>query len=339
MKIYDEVVIDMNPESSTYEEVLSEDSYEHDGPVMEMKIGNYKWAGGEEWEDPSTGVTYKVEGRKKKDWKGKYKKRNLSRIKGSWGVEHPDMFGWKELGSKSQGGDWQAHDLLDKIKAEAVGRHGRAMNVGDNPEYKFDVRDPSSVARFIKNLPNMESAIGNLRADIGGSKYESWAPSLYKGDAPKAGSRPWMEGLGEHGEDWKRIIGLKESVETDPEYQMGDDTGGALIQYIMGKPTGPTLDTLKNKYSDFLERDQLAQDIFGAEEGERTRGALDEIGDIGGSEYRSGFGQSAIAGIMDKLRLDSATERRLRQQDRKDAWDTGVLSDLLGIQEEWAGIG
>ena len=31
MKIYNEVVIDMNPESSTFEEVLYEDSYDYDG--------------------------------------------------------------------------------------------------------------------------------------------------------------------------------------------------------------------------------------------------------------------------------------------------------------------
>jgi hypothetical protein len=34
MKIYNEIAIDMNPESSSYEEVLYEDSFEHEGQVM-----------------------------------------------------------------------------------------------------------------------------------------------------------------------------------------------------------------------------------------------------------------------------------------------------------------
>ena len=33
MKIYNEVTIDMNPESSTYGKHLSEDSYDYDGPL------------------------------------------------------------------------------------------------------------------------------------------------------------------------------------------------------------------------------------------------------------------------------------------------------------------
>ena len=33
MKIYKEVVIDMNPESSTYEKHLSEDSHEYNGKI------------------------------------------------------------------------------------------------------------------------------------------------------------------------------------------------------------------------------------------------------------------------------------------------------------------
>ena len=37
MKIYDEITIDMNPESETYEQVLSEDSYNYEGEVHECK--------------------------------------------------------------------------------------------------------------------------------------------------------------------------------------------------------------------------------------------------------------------------------------------------------------
>ena len=33
-KIYNEIVIDMNPESSTFEEVLHEDSYEYEGEMI-----------------------------------------------------------------------------------------------------------------------------------------------------------------------------------------------------------------------------------------------------------------------------------------------------------------
>ena len=336
MKIYDEVVIDMNPESSTYEEVLSEDSYEHDGPVMEMKIGHYRWAGGKTWEDPTTGVVYKTEGREKKDWRNKYKKRNLSRVKGSWG-DAGDIFNWKELGRNTKGGSWKAPKFVDLVKSESVGRHGR-VNVDANPEYTFDVTDPTSVAKFIQNLPNMETAIGNLRSSIGQSKYEDWAPSEYGGIAKKAGSLPWMEGEGEKAEDWKRVLGLFESTKEDPEFAIGDDTGGQLIKYLMGRSQGPMLDTLKTKYSDFLERDRLAMDEFNLQEKLRTRGALDEIGDIGGSEYRSGFGQTEIAGIMDELRHQSALERRNRQIDREDAWESGVLSDLLNLESEFAQI-
>jgi len=35
-KIYNEVIIDMNPDSSTFEETLYEDSFEHDGELMLM---------------------------------------------------------------------------------------------------------------------------------------------------------------------------------------------------------------------------------------------------------------------------------------------------------------
>ena len=79
-------------------------------------------------------------------------------------------------------------------------------------------------------------------------------------------------------------------------------------------------------------------DEFNLQEKLRTRGALDEIGDIGGSEYRSGFGQTEIAGIMDELRHQSALERRNRQIDREDAWESGVLSDLLNLESEFAQI-
>ena len=36
MKIYNEITIDMNPESEGYENILSEDSYEYSGPLMKM---------------------------------------------------------------------------------------------------------------------------------------------------------------------------------------------------------------------------------------------------------------------------------------------------------------
>ena len=36
-KIYNEIVIDMNPESSTFEEVIHEDSYEYEGDMMLMR--------------------------------------------------------------------------------------------------------------------------------------------------------------------------------------------------------------------------------------------------------------------------------------------------------------
>jgi hypothetical protein len=47
MKIYNEVVIDMNPESSSYGETLHEDSYEYEGDMMLM-FG---------WEDSGWNVT------------------------------------------------------------------------------------------------------------------------------------------------------------------------------------------------------------------------------------------------------------------------------------------
>ena len=37
-KIYNEVIIDMNPESSTFEKVLHEDSYEYDGEMMLAQV-------------------------------------------------------------------------------------------------------------------------------------------------------------------------------------------------------------------------------------------------------------------------------------------------------------
>ena len=36
-KIYNEVVIDMNPESSTFEETLYEDSFEYEGDIILMQ--------------------------------------------------------------------------------------------------------------------------------------------------------------------------------------------------------------------------------------------------------------------------------------------------------------
>ena len=37
IKIYNEIVIDMNPESSSYEDILYEDSFEHEGDIMLMQ--------------------------------------------------------------------------------------------------------------------------------------------------------------------------------------------------------------------------------------------------------------------------------------------------------------
>ena len=39
-KIYNEVVIDMNPESPTFEETLHEDSYEYEGDMMLSQGGS-----------------------------------------------------------------------------------------------------------------------------------------------------------------------------------------------------------------------------------------------------------------------------------------------------------
>ena len=38
MKIYNEIVIDMNPESSSYKETLYEDSYEYKGNAPELRL-------------------------------------------------------------------------------------------------------------------------------------------------------------------------------------------------------------------------------------------------------------------------------------------------------------
>ena len=86
MKIYNEIVIDMNPESSSYRETLHEDSFEYDGPMALCShiVGqphegdmvsvvnpdggywHYEWTGGD-WSkyetlmDYATGTTYSTE--------------------------------------------------------------------------------------------------------------------------------------------------------------------------------------------------------------------------------------------------------------------------------------
>ena len=51
MKIYNEITIDMNPESGRYEDVLSEDSYEYSGPLMRLDDTEGEGGGDEETTD------------------------------------------------------------------------------------------------------------------------------------------------------------------------------------------------------------------------------------------------------------------------------------------------
>ena len=52
MKIYNEIVIDMNPESSSYGETLYEDSFEHKGDLMLLQNCNQACA--EACQDPDS---------------------------------------------------------------------------------------------------------------------------------------------------------------------------------------------------------------------------------------------------------------------------------------------
>jgi len=44
-KIYNEIILDMNPESSTFEEVLYEDSFSYSGDMMLCQVANMLMTG------------------------------------------------------------------------------------------------------------------------------------------------------------------------------------------------------------------------------------------------------------------------------------------------------
>ena len=87
-KIYNEIVIDMNPESSTFEEVLHEDSYEYDGDMLlaqelaadELKAQDYQegqeiWLhnkGQEYWKNKKSGNTFKKTRAHGSDWENEW---------------------------------------------------------------------------------------------------------------------------------------------------------------------------------------------------------------------------------------------------------------------------
>lgn len=187
MKIYEEVTIDMNPESSTYEEHLSEESYNYEGDValaggsigdLFHRPGGYSWHASKEWEDPSTGVTYQTAGRKKKGglfgFGGRHKV-DQSKIKGR-GLAGEQILGEREVKQASGLGQQMIQ------QAEAVG-----AGFGDEGQEGFGMDMGLPTAMMQRQAAN------------------KWAPDR------------WIEGLKKTtGERWE-APGAKQFSMDDPE--------------------------------------------------------------------------------------------------------------------------
>ena len=119
------------------------------------------WHDIEEYTDPSTGVTYKTKGyRKKERFGGSRKKREMSRIKAK-GMGGDEMFDYKEVGTyrasdskrdrlkkirQKTGGDdeWGVSDFTKHIERTSKKRW--------MPGKTFDISDPESVKDWIRGL-------------------------------------------------------------------------------------------------------------------------------------------------------------------------------------------
>lgn len=410
MKIYEEVVIDMNPESSTYGEHLSEESYDYEGDIalaggkigdLTHRPGGYRWQKSKEWEDPSTGVTYETQGRTKKGGlfgMGSRYQTDEAKIKGK-GLGGESILGEQTVktgsplgkqmiaqgaaagaksGTSAPGLDysgsfedyWQNPvDLTNRIMGdttELLGGFGLYDSTQDfewapdkwlkglektkedrwkpvAPRMKFDMSDPESIKRWIRNIsPGGREAGGDV---------EGWFSEQAKGLKSSMANVDLQRLVTEKGdifeasdvsEDQKKFLnvarGLGESIKGGSAF---DPTkhGGQFLKYVTGGEGLLTLlDQMKGRLASYEEESGEEKEQFHREGALRGKQTREQIADIQSGPYATGRQESQIEGLLENLRAEQTKAREAYESTTSGIWGDKISDPLYQLAQNWAGV-
>tara|TARA_Y100000593_G_scaffold37094_1_gene71950 strand:+ start:270 stop:1310 length:1041 start_codon:yes stop_codon:yes gene_type:complete len=311
--------------------------------------GHTYWDDIDTYEDPTTGITYQAEGRRKRGGTfghGSYKNLNESRLKAT-GLEGESVFdtggsgkklyhgsgAGKIMRHKSGVGDaWVVRPWLKRIKAKQSERW-QPTNVE-----KFDLKDPESVKKWIRKQTGQEGKRGvdwfrqqarDLKEGMRGASLEQLVKE--EGD---------VIGLAEK----KKGAGVREFVQTAQSLaeSLGDVGGNYDAQrhggqFLKWLTTGQGPQTLLGQLEGRLEsheanvaekRKRMLK--AGERAGAGYRGQIEEAKE---GEHRTGRQEAAVAGLLEDMLEESKTRRSMFQEDVMGSWATELgdpLKDLAG---------
>ena len=254
-KIYNEISIDMNPESSSYGETLHEDSFEHEGPMMLLlNLHNLTYPGGGGYEDHAT-------------------------VPGGFIVETSNRYVFVDSGGNMRGFRSKSDTTWDIAKTVGIQalsepdygtwseqEYGATQEVSPDIEYsdfsKFidesgDISDREGMVDYLKEMPGMAgkdinallSTMPNLSVSQGDlkqaeGKYQSdvyGLQSQLKGARQKEQSMAGMTGIysptakGFGGEDFtKGLYSQLEGVQAgaQDQYGLGEEKEQELVNWL-----------------------------------------------------------------------------------------------------------
>ena len=218
MKIYNEVTIDMNPESSTYEQHLSEDSIEYNGDLALCRIDNdYKWKYKDTYTNPQTGVKVERFRRYKKNAKTGWKWETTNRSGGPWEYRYfnPDGTSATKNTSESAFNTFKGYSEFGKAGLDESKIAGQEFQPGG-----------LGGGRNIDEIADLVHKFG------GAQGFREKMDLLWSGEGYKA---PYTE-EGDYKEGWQDFLNFTAGIDSWLEESSGDYKGKEHMWSFLNRP-------------------------------------------------------------------------------------------------------
>lgn len=362
MKIYREVTIDMNPESSSYEKHLSEDSYNYNGP-LDLAGKDRKWITAMVWED-AEGNEYSLE-LKRKGYQSD--PGNIGGVSGGEGGTSLPTVKHATIHKKAKGSD--SWTVVQSVGSQNIqeSRGTESRHIETIEAYIRDVATPKIIGHISDYyLPaNLFGATSRTTAgkslkefamDLGA---EEWAFDSAKADNP--GKHIGMEELAEYNTQLRVYMGkvgeltALENIEGIPDFKFDEDRN--WVEQLGGTKETPTdysevdldniLDTIGDAVDDEGDFDSasfsveqkniigLAQYLQDQNPSSTIEQALTYIDNLGADEVVKQFLETVTAYEKDVLDLQTELdEDKLDVEDRIDIKKELIYGEGAGFNDD-----
>ena len=317
--------------------------------------GASKWVpikvdGQEEWTDPTTNVRYSGRKLRKRGgmWgHGRYYDKGQSKLTAK-GLQGSKLFG----GEKDVGLDWGAgqrmrsltghtgksplEPWLKRIKGKAATREAPTAE----GIQKFDLNDPESVKRWIRDVSGMggeEEGKGwfttqaqKLKQGMGDMNLEELVEA--EGDVLGVAKRKQGEGVG-------KFVGVSKSLaESLGQVGGGKANQGQFLEYLTsGQGVQSLLDQMEGKLRGHEEDVAGKRKEYLSAGKKAGKGYREKIEEAKEGEYGTGRQASVVEGLMEDMIAENKRRKSMYEEDVMGSWG-GVADPFKELAGEWGQI-